>query len=105
MGFHPMVYSKSCKYWIENYKWFKEKIKEYNLPDRDPMMLEVRNDNWTDEDIDYYLEFIDFLIDEKEKEFDNIRLFSKHIMQYDVGRVYFSPLDLRIREKRLSCNI
>ena len=105
MGFHPMVYSKSCKYWIENYKWFKEKIKEYNLPDRDPMMLEVRNDNWTDEDIDYYLEFIDFLIDEKEKEFDNIRLFSKHIMQYVVGRVYFSPLDLRIREKRLSCNI
>lgn len=62
--FHPMVSAKNVKYWIENYKWWEMMHKKYNyLSARETlMMLEVRNADWTDEAIQDYKNFIDFLM-------------------------------------------
>jgi hypothetical protein len=35
----------------------------YNIPFEALMMLEVRNDDWTAESIEYYNNFMDFLLD------------------------------------------
>lgn len=62
--FHPMVSSFNVKYWIENYKWWKENIQKYNLPPEALMMLEVRNDDWTEESINDYNNFMNFLLED-----------------------------------------
>jgi len=62
--FHPMVSSHNVKYWIENYKWWKEYLSQYGFDKTAIMMLEVRNDGWTDENIEDYCKFLDVLMDE-----------------------------------------
>ena len=64
--FHPMVSSHNVKYWIENYKWWKENLRAHGLnPDDYLMMLEVRNPDWTEESMKYYNEFIEYLFYDK----------------------------------------
>lgn len=63
-GFHPMVASCNVKYWIENYKWWQRECAKYGMSAEEKlMMLEVRNDDWTEESIAAYNEFMNFLID------------------------------------------
>ena len=81
--FHPMVAAYSIEKWIDNYKWWVQKCTEYNMnPDEVIMLLEVRNDDWTSEKIDAYNKFMNFLIDEKYKTFNNIELFTKDLFNY-----------------------
>lgn len=62
--FHPMVSRENVRYWKENFTWWEEQCANYGYDAfRDVMMLEVRNDGWTDEDIRAYLDFLDWLID------------------------------------------
>lgn len=62
--FHPMVAAKSAKKWIENFHWWEQKLKEYDYYSPNCLMLlEVRNDDWTQENIDEYNQFMKFLID------------------------------------------
>ena len=105
-GFHPMVSSKSCKYWIENFKWFKEQHLKYGIPISSMMMLEVRNDDWTEEDINYYLNFLDYLSDDifydgfhgdKEK-------FAKFIFFPGEHPIY-NPITLHSQQNQMSCSI
>ena len=63
-GFHPMLSAKSAKYWIENWQWWKKKLHEYDLPMNYCMILEVRNDDWEDEDIEHLKAFIRHTIKE-----------------------------------------
>lgn len=64
--FHPMVSSSNSKKWIENYKWWKTKLNEYDMDIRKThMLLEVRNDDWTEETMQDYCNFIKYLIDEE----------------------------------------
>ena len=83
-GFHPMIAAKSVKYWIENFKWWKKKCAEYNMNVyQSVMMLEVRNDDWTDEAIEDYNQFMNFLIDEIVKDNDyNIEKYSNALCHY-----------------------
>lgn len=69
-AFHPMLAAKSAKYWIENYKWWKRKLHEYNLPMHSLMILEVRNNDWEDEDIEALGVFIDYMIQDTLKYYD-----------------------------------
>lgn len=63
--FHPMVSAENVKYWQENFTWWEEYCDAYGYDAfRDVMMLEVRNDGWTEENIEDYKKFLDFLIDE-----------------------------------------
>lgn len=62
--FHPMVSAKSIHKWIENYKWWESQLKKYNYYTvTHLMLLEVRNDDWTEENINDYCKFLDFLVD------------------------------------------
>lgn len=63
-SFHPMVSAQSVENWIENYKWWKKKCNEYGLNIYDIMMLEVRNDDWTDYNISYYNAFMSYLLED-----------------------------------------
>lgn len=69
--FHPMVSSSNVKYWKENYEWWEMMCEKYDFGPAKQiiMMLEVRNNDWTDETIQQYLDFLDFLI---EKEFNDV---------------------------------
>ena len=65
-GVHPMVSVYQIDKWIDNYKWWKEnapaKIKN-NL-----FMLEVRDDNWTEDKIDCFLQFLNFIVEYEYRE-------------------------------------
>lgn len=111
MGFHPMVSSKSCKYWIDNYNWFHEQfIKYYNDDELEPMMLEVRNPDWTDEDIEYYKQFVDFLIDNQKKKSTSLQDFSQRMFRYgkytrEHGCVSYVPYILSTYSFEIPCSI
>ena len=64
-GFHPMVSAKSCKYWCENFDWYVSMVDKYYKNYQEIMLLEVRDDNWEKEDIEYYKKFINHVIDYK----------------------------------------
>lgn len=61
-AFHPMISAVSVKDWMENYKWWKSEYKKYDLNIYDLMMLEVRNSDWTEESIQEYNNFLNFLL-------------------------------------------
>lgn len=63
-AFHPMVSSYNIKQWIENYQWWQNQFNKYNFKPQDLMMLEVRNDDWTEESIQQYCDFLDYLIED-----------------------------------------
>lgn len=106
-GMHPMISSDSCKYWIENYKWFKERLKQIGMEDREPMMLEVRNDDWTDEKIEDFKKFLSFLIqNQKELSSDKKdfcdRIFKYH--NYSMSNCYI-PYNLYRVRNQISCSL
>lgn len=62
-GIHPMISTQAIDHAIENFDWWVEMYEKY-LPERMingeymPIHLEVRNDGWTDEKIEKYLELL-----------------------------------------------
>lgn len=71
VGFHPMVSSFNIEKWPENYDWFMTMYKKHNYfgAKHDflsgPMMLEVRDDDWTNEKIESYLKFLNHVINRR----------------------------------------
>lgn len=66
--FHPMISAPSAQYWKKTFLWFKDNIKKYFKCDtitalNKVYLLEVRNPDWTDEQLDYLKDFLDFLTD------------------------------------------
>lgn len=61
-GFHPMVYSNNIDRWKDNFLWFQEMYKKYDIPWSNLYLLEVRNTEWSDQQIRDYAEFIKFLV-------------------------------------------
>lgn len=61
-GFHPMVYSDLIENWITNFLWFQAKFEEFEIPFSNIYLLEVRNAEWSEEQIGDYMRFITFLI-------------------------------------------
>ena len=62
-GFHPMVYSRKIEDWKQNFLWFQEQFEKYDIPFDNIYLLEIRNAEWTDEQLYHYSEFLEFLID------------------------------------------
>lgn len=74
-GFHPMVSPFGIEKWIDNYQWLME---QFNIHQFDktfselyPMMLETRDDNWDLYSINCYLDFLNFLIEDRLKQCNN----------------------------------
>jgi len=61
-GFHPMVYSGSIEHWQRNFLWFQEKYMQHELGWKNLYLLEVRNVEWSTEQIKEYCRFLRFLI-------------------------------------------
>lgn len=58
---HPMVSAHGIEKWIENYKWWQSDEVPYKIGHR-LAMLEVRNDDWTDESLQGYSDFISYIV-------------------------------------------
>ena len=69
--FHPMIGADNIENWIENYDWWKIKLKEYDFEETLgpghylPMMLEVRNNDWEPEKINAYIKFINHMLEDR----------------------------------------
>ena len=106
-GFHPMVYSKNCKYWCDNYDWFIEVMNKYYPKYREPMMLEVRDNNWTDEDLEYYVKFLNHVVEHKLKLFNySIPAFSQYVTRIRSYKI-FSNSNIGAYEysRKLNCTV
>ena len=92
-GFHPMVGAYKIENWKENIVWFYEMIEKYKM-DRKKfiMFLEVRNDYWTQEKINSYLDFLNFLIDYEINHFykNNLEEFSNALFKKDNEKNYIN---------------
>lgn len=62
-GPHPMIAPSSVKKWKENFLWFQKMYEKYNMKWWQLYLLEVRDPNWTDENIRDYEDFLEFLMD------------------------------------------
>lgn len=61
-GPHPMISAESIDNYIQNYDWWMENMPKYSDSNTMPMMLEVRNNNWTPEKIDKYEELLHHVV-------------------------------------------
>lgn len=61
-GFHPMVYSNHIELWKQNFLWFQEMFDQYNISFDSIYLLEIRNQEWSEEQLDQYEDFLSFLI-------------------------------------------
>lgn len=61
-GFHPMVYSEHIADWKQNWIWFQKNFQKHQLSWKNIYLLEVRNVEWTEEQIKDFGEFVEFLI-------------------------------------------
>lgn len=61
-GFHPMVYSHNIEKWIDNFLWFQEMFSKYNINWTGLYLLEVRNKEWTKDQLKEYYKFCRFCI-------------------------------------------
>jgi len=61
-GFHPMVYHNNIEKWIDNFNWFQQNFKKYDLPWWNIYLLEVRNDGWTKKSIKEYIKFYKYVL-------------------------------------------
>ena len=106
-GFHPMVSAKSCKYWIKNYKWFVKMFKKYNMDIlSNLMMLEVRNDDWNDDDIRYFKKFLRFVVKHQFKYIFNKdkKEFAKSVFSVPETQIY-NIISLTPSSEKISCSI
>lgn len=66
LGVHPMVAAKTVKYWPENYDWWvnvlKKTLNREKISDAS-MYLEVRDNNWSDENIEDYIKFLNHMVE------------------------------------------
>lgn len=63
MCVHPMVYSKHVNKWIENFNWFMDMYEKYDIPWWDLYLLEVRNYDWTEENVQDFSKFLEYIMD------------------------------------------
>jgi len=61
-SFHPMIYSDYIGSWRNNFLWFQEMLKKHDIPWSNIYLLEVRNKEWSRDNILRFEEFIRFLI-------------------------------------------
>lgn len=61
-GFHPMIYAENIDKQIDNFKWWVEFFGDEDIFEQ-TMLLEVRNNNWTDERIIGYLKWLKYVME------------------------------------------
>lgn len=82
--FHPMISYEGIKNSLKNYKWWREQYEKYFMSEHfalfAPPFLEVRNDGWTDEHLNYLIKLLDYAVEDRYKLLDyDIKKFTKHL--------------------------
>lgn len=107
--FHPMISSSNVKYWKENYLWWEQMSEKYDFktPKETVMMLEVRNNDWTDETIEQYCDFIRFLMDKDRIAFsgNNEEYAYNLLTPVDVGCSGYYPYALPEADTFAGCTV
>lgn len=62
IAFHPMVYSNRIEHWIENFDWFQEMFSKHGIRWSSIYLLEVRNQEWTRQQIQDYYKFMRYVV-------------------------------------------
>lgn len=60
---HPMIAPSTIHIWKENFLWFADMFKKYDMDIRELYLLEVRDANWTKENLKDYEDFCNFILD------------------------------------------
>lgn len=60
---HPMIAPSTIHIWKENFLWFVDMFKKYDMNIEDLYLLEVRNANWTKQNLADYEDFCKFILD------------------------------------------
>jgi len=61
-GFHPMIYASGIELWKKNFLWFQSMFDKHKIPWWSIYLLEVRNPEWTKEQIRIFGDFVEFLV-------------------------------------------
>lgn len=61
-AFHPMIYSEEIEHWKDNWLWYQENMKKYDIPYYSIYLLEVRNAEWNAKQIKEFYKFIRFVV-------------------------------------------
>ena len=105
---HPMLSAYSIEHWKENYVWWYKQCNKYNVPFLTHMMLlEVRNNDWTDAKIQSYLEFLNFQFDFIYHEIfhGNRNLMMRYVFGVIQGDTAYQGLLWGQNDDRMSCTI
>lgn len=76
-GFHPMISVSNVKNSIKNYIWWRDMFQKWygDKPEIQksilPYWLPARNDEWTDEAIQDYINLLDYMVDDRLRMCDN----------------------------------
>ena len=62
-GLHPMMSHENIHVWKQNWDWFQEMLRSYDMPWNSPYMFEVRNEGWTQETVKTYGEVYRYILD------------------------------------------
>ena len=92
-GPHPMISAENIDNYIQNFDWWVEQVPKINDDKSLPMFLEVRNNNWTPEKIDKYVDLLKHIYEYTKKKYTTkedlaAHLFGKeHRTGYDIIRL------------------
>lgn len=62
-GLHPMIYSKGIDQWIKNFTWFQDAMHKNDIWWQDLYLLEVRNEDWNQDNLKDFMQFYMYLFD------------------------------------------
>lgn len=92
VGLHPMIYSRNISLWEKNFLWFQENMKRIGRHWASLYLLEVRNVEWSLDDLLKYREFIKFLVrwswEKCDRDFEKFYIF---LFTYKGFNILMSP--------------
>lgn len=94
--FHPMISPQNIKDQIENMKWWISQCQKYDMEySRVVMCLEVRNNTWTDENIEDFKKLQDFLFNYEFSKFNSpikYLMYNLNDEDYSTDKCYMQQL-------------
>lgn len=106
-GVHPMISSYNIDKWIQNYKWWEKTNFLINDPSK-AGFLEVRNNNWTDDNINNYIQLLNYIIDSYLNKYDLHALANKVLTLNVKGKgceILSCPSGSINQKKQLRCSL